>query len=126
VICLEEPENGIHPERIPVIVRLLRDVAVDPGYAIGPENPLRQVMVNTHSPEVVQNIRPADLVYIDAERLKIGNAVAQVANISFPAQSWRVGLPGQSSVLSPGRLRAYLGENQQMYLDFFGREKELA
>ena len=56
VICLEEPENGIHPERIPAIIELLRDIAVDPGLALDVDNPPRQVIVNTHSPAVVQQV----------------------------------------------------------------------
>ena len=30
VLCLEEPENGIHPERIPAMLRLLKEIATLP------------------------------------------------------------------------------------------------
>lgn len=53
LICLEEPENGIHPLRIPSIVNLLRRLAVDPEASTGEDNPMRQVIVNTHSPLVL-------------------------------------------------------------------------
>jgi len=53
VICLEEPENGIHPERIPGMLRLLRDIATDPEESVDDTNPLRQIIINTHSPTVV-------------------------------------------------------------------------
>lgn len=53
LLCMEEPENGIHPLRIPSMLRLLRRIAVSLEYPVGPDNPLRQVIVNTHSPEVV-------------------------------------------------------------------------
>ena len=43
LICMEEPENGIHPERIPAILRLLQDIACDVDEPVGPDNPLRQV-----------------------------------------------------------------------------------
>ncbi len=33
LICMEEPENGIHPERIGTMLGLLRDIAVDPHTA---------------------------------------------------------------------------------------------
>ena len=59
VVCFEEPENGIHPERIPNIIRLLRDIATDPQEAADEDNPLRQVIINTHSPSVVR-IVPED------------------------------------------------------------------
>lgn len=50
LICFEEPENGIHPLKIQAMYWLLHDLSVDPEEAIGSENPLRQVIVNTHSP----------------------------------------------------------------------------
>src|SRR5262249_23318040 len=53
LLCLEEPENGIHPERIPAMLRLLQDIAVNVEEPVSPDNPLRQVIVNTHSPAVV-------------------------------------------------------------------------
>lgn len=62
VLCLEEPENGIHPQRIPLILDLMRRIAVDPNYPVDDANPLRQVIINTHSPWVVQLARPDELV----------------------------------------------------------------
>ncbi len=43
LLCLEEPENGIHPERIPAMLRLLQDIATDVDEPIGVDNPLRQL-----------------------------------------------------------------------------------
>ncbi|MGF1466663.1 MAG: AAA family ATPase [Sandaracinaceae bacterium] len=60
--CIEEPENGIHPARIEAMVRLVRELAVDPQDTPSPDNPLRQVLVNTHSPHFVQLQNPADLL----------------------------------------------------------------
>ncbi|MFT6179045.1 MAG: putative ATPase [Akkermansiaceae bacterium] len=54
VVCFEEPENGIHPERISNIIRLLQDIATDPHEPADEDNPLRQVIINTHSPSVVR------------------------------------------------------------------------
>ncbi len=62
VLCLEEPENGIHPGRIPAILRLLKDIAVDVNEPVGNDNPLRQVIINTHSPVVVQQVEDNDLL----------------------------------------------------------------
>lgn len=62
LICMEEPENGIHPGNVPAMVDLVRDLAVDPLQTPGPDNPFRQVIVNTHSPVVVQSIAADDLV----------------------------------------------------------------
>lgn len=62
VICMEEPENGIHPANIGAMVDLVRDLAVDAREAPGRDNPVRQVIVNTHSPAVVQLVGPNDLL----------------------------------------------------------------
>lgn len=62
LICMEEPENGIHPANLPAMIQLVRDLAVDPAYAPDDDNPLRQVIINTHSPGVVQLCEEGDLV----------------------------------------------------------------
>ncbi len=62
IICLEEPENGIHPARIPAIVELLYQMAVDKTAPVDESNPLRQIIVNTHSPLVIQAIASEDIV----------------------------------------------------------------
>ncbi len=62
VICMEEPENGIHPEKLAAMNRLLREIAVDPDEPVGIKNPLRQVIVATHSPYFVQLQNKNDLV----------------------------------------------------------------
>ena len=65
LLCMEEPENGIHPASIGAMVNLVRDLAVDVDYAPGADNPLRQVIINTHSPYVVQLVDPGDLLFAD-------------------------------------------------------------
>lgn len=50
LLCFEEPENGIHPFRIHAITKLLVDLSVN---FVDHEQPLRQVIVNTHSPAVL-------------------------------------------------------------------------
>ena len=63
VLCIEEPENGIHPSRVPNLVDLLRDYAVDVEEPVASDNPLRQVTVNTHSPEVARQFSFDDIVW---------------------------------------------------------------
>ena len=53
LLCFEEPENGIHPFRIKTMVDLLKDLSTD---FMDSEMPLRQVIVNTHSPLLVNII----------------------------------------------------------------------
>jgi hypothetical protein len=129
VICLEEPENGIHPDRIPNMIRLLKDIAVDPDYAVDENNPLRQVIVNTHSPMVFQNIAEEDLVYIEEERTTVDGKRGSVAEIRLPKRTWRAQQLTPDLTLSPRNVRSYLGdavpsENKQMWLDYC--EGELA
>ena len=62
VYCMEEPENGIHPAKLGAMNRLLHDIAVDADEAVATDNPLRQVIVATHSPHFVQLQNKDDLV----------------------------------------------------------------
>lgn len=75
VVCLEEPENGIHPANLKSIVELVQDIAVDPFYSPGVDNPFRQVVINTHSPGVVQLCSPSDLVMADIRSVRTENNV---------------------------------------------------
>ncbi|MEW5930700.1 MAG: AAA family ATPase [Gemmatimonadota bacterium] len=70
VICVEEPENGIHPAKMAEMLNLLRDLAVDSYRAPGIDNPFRQVITATHSPFFVQLQRPDDLLVAVEARVK--------------------------------------------------------
>jgi predicted ATPase len=65
VLCMEEPENGMHPANIEAMVRLVQDLAVDPERPPGPDNPFRQVIVNTHSPAIVQLVGETDVLFAE-------------------------------------------------------------
>jgi predicted ATPase len=60
LLCMEEPENGIHPARISSMVDLLYDLAVDPDYPPGNDNVMRQIVVATHSPTLVKLVVSRD------------------------------------------------------------------
>lgn len=70
LICIEEPENGIHPAKMAEMVNLLKALAVNPKEELGFENPFRQVIVATHSPVFVQLQDPADLLFALETRIK--------------------------------------------------------
>ena len=53
LLCFEEPENGIHPAKIDTMVTLLKDLSTDFS---DKSFPLRQVIVNTHSPIIVKKV----------------------------------------------------------------------
>ena len=88
---MEEPENGIHPAKIGAMNRLLGEIAVDPNEPVGEENPLRQVIVATHSPFFVQLQNADDLVLARARmaRLKSGTFVEQLMECQPYQGTWR-------------------------------------
>ncbi len=108
LICLEEPENGIHPRRIPSMIQLLEDIAVDPDEPMGPDNPLRQVIVNTHSPRVVQQV-PADSLLV-AELREMVRDDLRFKRLAFGwlKGTWRSSESSDRRNLSMGTLLAYL------------------
>ena len=111
VFCLEEPENGIHPERIPAMLKLLQAIAVDPEEPAGEDNPLRQVIINTHSPIVVAEVPDDSLVLARTVSLRpAGDADgAPTLCTTFEALSdtWRTRHAGVPAC-SRGDLLAYL------------------
>lgn len=89
LVCMEEPENGIHPGRIDCMVDLVRSLAVDPMERPGPSNPLRQVIVNTHSPYYVAQQHAEDLVLAVPVSVKSSAGVSQTVNIAPMHGTWR-------------------------------------
>ncbi len=108
LVCLEEPENGIHPDRIPAMLELLQDIATDVGEPIGPDNPLRQVIVNTHSPAVVSQVPDDSLLVAELkETVKDGRRFKHAVFSCLP-DTWREKSPQKTRVVSRGKLLAYL------------------
>jgi predicted ATPase len=120
VICFEEPENGIHPKRIPAMLNLLQDIALDPHYASDETNPLRQVIVNTHSPLVVQEVNDDDLVVAKLRpKLRDGQQF-NVASFGYLPdeidpktrmvirENWRLKGDEKPTVIAKGELLSYL------------------
>ncbi len=116
--CLEEPENGIHPLRIPQMLSLVRSLA-DPEPVDDDEvveaNTIRQVIINTHSPLVVAELRDDELLM--AETLGSGGARGggggEWVNFRPLPGTWRAaGLP-ETRLVSQGELAGYLGAQAQ-------------
>lgn len=105
VICLEEPENGIHPGRIPAMLQLLQDLTTDVNEPLDSDNPLRQVIINTHSPVVVKKV-PDDSLLIAklVEAVDNGKRYTHVVFGSLP-DTWRA---KSSEVISMAELESYL------------------
>lgn len=108
LLCFEEPENGIHPERTPAMLRLLQDIATDVNEPIGLDNPLRQVIVNTHSPAVVSQVPDESLLVAESkEALQNGQRFKRVC-FSCLSDTWRTEAPEAVNIVSKGKLLAYL------------------
>ncbi|NEP56283.1 MAG: AAA family ATPase [Symploca sp. SIO2G7] len=109
LLCLEEPENGIHPERIPKILRLLQDIATDVEEAVDRDNPLRQVIINTHSPAVVQQVSEDSLLVAELKEAKMdsGQRFKQVCFSCLP-NTWREKVSEGVNSIAIGKLLAYL------------------
>ena len=106
VLCLEEPENGIHPDHIGSMIRLLQDIAFDPETTLGPENPLRQVVVNTHSPLVVAECPDDSLILAHPVEDVRSNRVFNKVVFSGLDGTWRTKTVGDR--MSKGELMAFL------------------
>jgi hypothetical protein len=113
LLCFEEPENGMHPQRIPAMIQLLQDLAVDTELPVGFDNPLRQVIINTHSPSVVAEVPDDSLLlaqgataFIDGKR-----------NIRFALRplsaTWRGVLDPKAPSVARGELLYYLNPVQK-------------
>jgi len=107
LICMEEPENGIHPERIGAMIELLRDIAVDPELAVDDDNPLRQVIINTHSPVVVSQVPDDTLVFAVPEQRVVKGSLIKGVSFRSLSETWRAEKAGMG-VIGKGRALAFL------------------
>lgn len=108
LLCLEEPENGIHPERIPAMIQLLQDIATDTDDPLGPDNPLSQVIINTHSPAVVGQIPDDSLLIAELKEYVEGGKRFKGLSLSCLDKTWRTKAPENIRVVPKGKLLSYL------------------
>jgi predicted ATPase len=109
LICLEEPENGIHPNRIPAILNLLQDIATDVDEPTGPDNPLRQVIINTHSPIVVAAVPDDSLLLAHNIETVVGQKRFNKVVFSAIRGTWRTQIPKEpANIVSKADILIYL------------------
>lgn len=113
VFCMEEPENGIHPDALPAMHQLLKDIAVDVQQPASGENhdrraearrddagdawqrdaidnPLRQVIVATHSPYFIQLHDANDLLLARTAKVETPEGVSSHQLECLPVRgAWR-------------------------------------
>ena len=106
LLCLEEPENGMHPLRIPAVIELLDELAVDVDVPVDADNPLRQVIINTHSPSVVACVQDDALLVAHAGRGSV--SVASRLSVRHLPGTWRCEGAADEPTVTRGDLLAYL------------------
>lgn len=108
LICLEEPENGIHPDRISAILELLKDISTDVNEAVGPDNPLRQVIINTHSPSVVKQVPEDSLLVAELKEVMQDGKKLKGCYFNWLPATWRSEAVPDMHPVSLGKLLSYL------------------
>ena len=107
LLCFEEPENGIHPAKMKEIYELLLNMTVNTEEEVSADNPMRQIIIATHSPVMVQLQDEADLVYI--ESIAISGPTQKPTNTlraTSLANSWRSEQEGRH--ISKASISSYL------------------
>jgi predicted ATPase len=64
VLCLEEPENGVTPERLSAVAELLQTIPTDFDDETNASEPLRQILINTHSTNLLKHIDLEDILFV--------------------------------------------------------------
>jgi predicted ATPase len=109
LVCMEEPENGIHPLRIPEMLDLVRSLA-DAEASEPTESPcgssIRQVIINTHSPQVVAELPADELLMAQALRTR-GSEFVEFKPMwgTWRAKSAQL---QSNEIITPGDLSSYL------------------
>ncbi|WP_329351077.1 AAA family ATPase [Streptomyces sp. NBC_01261] len=111
VLMVEEPENGLHPNRVPRLLERLKgrvtDLATYEEPAEGDRDALRQIIVTSHSPVVLASLldeASQDVVFMDTvTRLEKGKSPARLT------RARRVGVTGErGTYVSPMEVSQYL------------------
>ncbi|CAM2067129.1 AAA family ATPase [Sulfidibacter corallicola] len=111
LLCLEEPENGLAPQRLPALMALLRALAGDVEDFVDECNPPLQILFTTHAPGLVSTAGIDELLV--AELISPGNACFR-----FPRGSWRKAAqprlkPLREEDLAPWRIAAPADEGTE-------------
>lgn len=108
VILLEEIENGLHPSRLAELLRRIERKVTDFNDPAWPNEPLRQVIMTTHSPVVVSELyrlRRESLIFLNtAVRVDPENDRVSRVTVAKPVRD--EGEPG--TFVSPRQVRAFL------------------
>lgn len=120
LICVEEPENGIHPEKLPAMASLIRDLAVDVDLPPDSENVMRQVILATHSPYYLQLQDKNDVLLAQETMMQYSNSPVRGFRCYPLKGSWRANVDEPRAALGISMMRDYLQppEGVQLRLPF--------
>jgi len=109
LICMEEPENGIHPAKMDAMVKLLYELVVGVQKRPSKENPMRQVIVATHSPVFVQLVEKDDLLFaVGATVLSEEGTPASTLRLRPLRGTWRARATQDDPGVGLGTILTYL------------------
>ncbi|MFM9434455.1 putative ATPase [Janthinobacterium sp. CG_23.3] len=118
LLCFEEPENGIHPAKMGAMLSLLKELAVDTTLSAGEDNPMRQILIATHSPVLVNLETQDDLIYADIVKVRgLDGKPASTIRCKSLRDSWRS--RAGTECIDKGSVIAYLAlpQGSQILLD---------
>ena len=89
------------------MLRLSKDLSVDTEEPVGPDNPLRQVIVNTHSPTVVGLVDGEDLLVAEPRQMKVDGKPCRAVGFSWLSDTWRHHAFPDTAPVPAGLLRLF-------------------
>jgi predicted ATPase len=113
LLCLEEPENGIHPAHVPALLRLLQAIPTDADEPVSAANPLRQLIVNSHSPAVASGVPDDSLLVAEPQEASLAGQSARTVAFHALSGTWRAprqqGMPAvtRAELLGPLHLEPH-------------------
>ncbi len=116
LLCFEEPENGIHPFRITAMAHLLKALSVD---FTDTDMPLRQVIVNTHSPVLV-----SELIHWKADN-SVSIWFSQLSTLITEVESPTKPVPKKIKMHVSKFLPVLKSDTSQLTLKFSEQERKL-
>ncbi len=94
LLCIEEPEGGIHPGQLGAVASLVRDLAVNAGEEPGDGNAMRQVILATYSPYFLRLQNEDDVLLAREVLVRRNSGPVSVLRCDPLKGSWRARLDG--------------------------------
>ena len=113
LLAVEHPETGQPADRLPKILNFLFNLAVDVTRACCRENPSRQLIITSHSPDVIRHLPDDCVLYMGTDRNTRGRGTSPVISVRWLTDTWRQVADPERSCLTRERTMNLL--NPDMY-----------